>query len=197
MCSNELVADSDPSALEIVGDGLVRDLRSKLDRCYFGGEGVGVAPDGIESLADVQETTGSFDGSLDVVAEAISLAETVGVLLEEMSLVAHPLDVLKLGTAKTDNTDSNVALLAPDASSPTRRSALGVPLFASAAVTEGIAWLVPRTRAFLVVRSDVDVRFDGSAYFSSDRTACRAVLRTSPAFPHPEAIVRVIIDGGS
>jgi Phage capsid family len=125
------------------------------------------------------------------------LAETAGVLLEEMSLVAHPADVLRLSVAKTDNTDSNVALLAPDASSPTRRSTLGVPLFASPAVAEGVAWLVPKTRAFLVVRSDVDVQFDSSAFFSSDRTAVRAVLRTSPAFPHPEAIVKVHIDGGS
>jgi hypothetical protein len=42
--------------MELVGQGLTRDLRTKLDASYFGGAGVGVAPDGIASLADVQET---------------------------------------------------------------------------------------------------------------------------------------------
>jgi hypothetical protein len=131
-----------------------------------------------------------------VVAEAISMAETVGVALEDMSLAAHPADVLKLGTATT-GADSNQFLLAPDASSPTRRSALGVPLYASPQVTEGIAWLVPRTRSFIVIRQDAKVETDPSPFFSSDRTAVRCVMRTSPAFPHPEAIVAVVIDGGS
>jgi HK97 family phage major capsid protein len=32
--SNELVADSNPSALAVVGDGLVRDLAKKLDAAF-------------------------------------------------------------------------------------------------------------------------------------------------------------------
>ena len=36
VCSNELVEDSDPSALQIVGDGLVRDLQIRLDAAFFG-----------------------------------------------------------------------------------------------------------------------------------------------------------------
>ena len=36
ICSNELVADSDPSALQVVGEGLVRDLAVRLDAAYFG-----------------------------------------------------------------------------------------------------------------------------------------------------------------
>jgi HK97 family phage major capsid protein len=80
--SNELVSDSDPSALDVVGDGLVRDLRVKLDAAVFGGAGTGVAPDGIESLAGVQTTTLAFNetGDLEPFAEAVSLAEQVGVL---------------------------------------------------------------------------------------------------------------------
>ena len=34
--TNELAADSSPAALQVVGDGLVRDLKRKLDAAYFG-----------------------------------------------------------------------------------------------------------------------------------------------------------------
>ncbi|MGV0777722.1 phage major capsid protein [Mycolicibacter kumamotonensis] len=197
--SNELVADSDPSALDVVGDGLVRDLRVKLDAAFFG-DTVTNGPNGIESLAGVQTTTGTFDGSLDVFAEAVSLAETVGVQavsvdgLPGMAFVGHPSDVLALSTAKV-STDSHQPLLGPDATQATSRSVLGVPLFSSPAVTQGAMWLVPRDKTFVVLRTDPEVIADGSAFFSSDRTAVRAVLRVSPAFPHEAAIVRVAIDG--
>ena len=51
--SNELVADSDPSVLDIVGDGLVRDLQVRLDAAYFGNTTAN-GPSGLLSLADVQ-----------------------------------------------------------------------------------------------------------------------------------------------
>ncbi len=203
--SNELVADSDPSALDVVGDGLVRDLRVKLDASFFGGAGVGVAPDGIESLAGTQTTTLAFSetGNLDPFAEAISMAETVGVLavdpvtgLPGMSFVGHPTDVLSVATAKVA-TDSNAPLLGPDATAATSRSVLGVPLYSSPAVTPGIMWLVPRSKTFIVLRDDPEVIADTSAFFSSARTAVRAVLRVSPAFPHEQAVCKVVIDGGS
>jgi len=203
--SNELVADSDPSALNVVGDGLVRDLRVKLDACFFGGVGAGVAPDGIDSLAGVQTTTRAFSesGNLDVFAEAISLAEQVGVLpvdpvtgLPGMGFVGNPADVLAVSTTKVSE-DSAQPLLGPDATKATSRSVLGVPLFSSPAVSVGDMWLVPRSKVFIVLRTNPEVIADGSAYFSSDRTAVRAVLRVSPAFPHEAAIIRVVIDGGS
>jgi hypothetical protein len=74
---------------------------------------------------------------------------------------------------------------------------LGVPLYSSPAVTAGEMWLIPRDKVFIVLRTDPEVIADTSAYFSSDRTAVRAVLRVSPAYPHEAAIVRVVTDGGS
>lgn len=200
--SNELMADSDPSALEVVGQGLVRDLRTKLDAAYFG-DTVANGPDGIESLADVQTTMGSFDGSLDVFAEAVSLAENVGVLavnpvdgLPNMALVGNPADVLTVSVAKVA-VDSNETLLGRDATAPVSRSVQGVPLYSSSAVSQGSMWLLPRDRVFVVLRTDPQVVADTSAYFSSDRTGIRCVLRVGFGFPHEQAIVKVIIDGGS
>ncbi|MCV7002812.1 phage major capsid protein [Mycolicibacterium alvei] len=199
--TNELVADSDPSALDVVGQGLVRDLRTKLDAAFLGNT-VANGPSGIESLTGVSETTLSFDGSLDVIAEAVSLAENAGAPtvhpdgLPNFSLVANPSDVLALSTAKVSD-DSHQPLLGPDATKVTGRSALGVPIFSAPACEQGTAWLIPRDRVFVVLRDDPEVIADTSAFFSSARTAIRAVLRVGIAFPHEAAVVRVAIDGGS
>ena len=76
--SNELVADSDPSALEVVGAGLVRDLQLRLDSAFFG-ETVTNGPDGLDSLPDVSTVdAGSVITDLDPFAEALSKAELVG-----------------------------------------------------------------------------------------------------------------------
>ena len=202
--SNELMADSDPSALEVVGAGLVRDLQTKLDSAFFG-DAVANGPNGLASLPNVQATTLTFaeEGNLDPFAEAISLAEQVGLTpvathgSPGASFIGNPADVLLLATTKTDSSDSNEPLLGRDATQPTGRSILGYPLWSSPAVTEGIVWLVPREKCFVVVRNDPSVIADSSAFFSSDRTAIRCVLWCGFAFPHEEAVVAVHMDTGS
>ena len=200
--TNELIQDSDPSALDVVGQGLVRDLRTKLDAAFLGNT-VANGPSGIESLAGVQETTLVFDGSLDVIAEAVSLSENAGAptvnpvdQLPNFALVANPADVLTLSTAKVSE-DSHQPLLGPDATQVTGRSALGVPIYSAPACDQGTAWLIPRDRVFVVLRNNPEVVADPSPFFSSYRTAIRAVLRVGIAYPHEQAVVRVIIDGGS
>ena len=193
--SNELMNDSDPSALEVVGQGLVRDLALKIDAAFFGTT-VSNGPDGLGSLLNVSETLGEFDGDLDLFAEAISAAELAGVGIGDLSFVAHPTDVLTLVQLKT-LTDSNEPLLGNDAAAPTQRSILGVALYSSIAVAEGTAWAIPRSKTFVVIRQDAEVIADSSAYFGSDSTAVRCVIRVGYGFPHEESICKIAIDGGS
>ena len=203
--SNEALADTNPAALDVVGDGLVRDLQTRLDAAFFGDGSVANAPDGIESLTGVQVTTLAFSetGNLDPFAEAISLAENAGVLaldavtgLPGMSFVGNPSDVLAVSTAKVA-VDSNAPLLGVDATQATSRSILGVGLYSSPAVTAGEMWLIPRSKTFVVLRTDPEVVSDPSPFFSSYRTAIRCILRVGFGFPHEQAIVKVTIDGGS
>jgi hypothetical protein len=72
--SNELADDSDPSALQIVGDGLVRDLQIRLDSPFFGNT-VAHGPNGLESLTGVQTVDAASLDNLDAFAEALSKAE--------------------------------------------------------------------------------------------------------------------------
>jgi len=190
--SSELADDSDPAALDVVGQGLVRDLQTRLDAAYFG-DTTTHGPSGLESLADVQlVNAGSSIDDLDVFAEAISKAERVGATLT--AFVMHPDMLLTLATLKVA-TDWNQPLLGIDPSSPTKRSAQGVPVYWSAAVPEGRIWGIPKAKVFAVLRLPVSVVTDSSAYFSSDRLGVRCVTRFGFAFPHEQAIIKIGVGG--
>ena len=108
--SNELVADSDPSALEIVGAGLVRDLQVRLDAAYFANTTAN-GPSGIQSIAAQPVEIGGAFANLDPFAAALSKAETVGA--DITSFVAHPATLLQLEQLKVA-TSYNQPLLGVD-----------------------------------------------------------------------------------
>jgi HK97 family phage major capsid protein len=190
--TSELAADSDPGALQVVGDGLVRDLSVRLDSAFLGSS-VQYGPSGLESLSGVQHVDGgSAFTDLDPFAEALSLAEVVGSSIT--AFVAHPDQLLALSTLKTAS-GYNTPLLQPDATSPTRRSILGVPIFWSPACSASTVWAIPASKVFTVIREGASVVTDTSAYFSSDRVGIRVTLRVGFAFPHEAAIVSIDLGG--
>lgn len=201
--SNELWDDADASTqvLDVVGNGLVRDLQTRLDAAYFGTTTTN-GPSGLGNLGDTQQTDMAWDETLDVFADALSKAEQAGVAAvgadgkPNMTFVLSSGDTLQVMTAKTA-TDSAQPLLGPDATQATGRSILGVPLLSSKAVTDGAGWLIPKDRVFLVLRNDPQVVADRSAYFGSDSTGIRCVLRAGFGFVHEEAVIQVDMGGGS
>ena len=194
ICSNELIADSDPSALQVVGDGLVRDIALKLDAAYFGTT-IANGPDGIGSLLNVQDVdAGSVIADLDWAAEALSKAEQVGSAIT--AFVASPVNVLAIQTLKTE-ADSIQPLLGVDPSSPTKRSLFGVPLYSSPAVDDYTVWAIPRAKTFVVMRMPVSVVTDSSAFFSSDRVGVRCTMRVGFGYPHEQAVIKVGVGSGS
>jgi HK97 family phage major capsid protein len=191
--SNELAMDSTPSALAVVGDGIVRDLAKKLDSAFFGTT-VTNGPAGLGSLGGVQHVdAGSSYTNLDPFAEALSKLETVDASLAR-AFIAHPNTLLELSEIKLAS-GWNAPLLGPDASSPTKRSILGVPLFWSPFIEEGLVWLLSQAKSFVVMRQDTSVVTDTSAFFSSDRVGIRATMRVSPCWPHQAAVIRIAPTG--
>lgn len=188
--TNELAADTSPAAAGIVGSGLSRDIARKIDIAFFGSKGASaVQPDGLEDLTGVTDiAAGTAWANLDPFAEAIANGEGLGAPVT--AFVANPADALILATLK-ESTGSNKPLLSPDPTSPTRRLLQGVALFVSPGVTAGTVWGIPRDRAFVVRRNDVDLQIDRSAYFTSDRTAIRATMRVAFAFAHVAAIQKI------
>ena len=187
--SNELAADSSPAALQVVGDGLVRDLRRKLDAAYFGTT-VTNGPSGLGSLTTSTAASGGAWDDLDAFAAAISSAENLHATVT--AFVASPSTALALGTIKEYGaTGSNKALLQADPTQPTARMINGVPLYVSPAVGADLVWAIPRQHSLFVIRQDASVVSDRSVFFTSDRVAIRATLRVSFGFPYPLAITKV------
>lgn len=50
------------------------------------------------------------------------------------------------------------------------------------------------SQIFLVIREDVSVEADGSAFFSSDSTAVRAIMRVGFGFTNPAGLVKIVGD---
>lgn len=191
--SNETVADTNPAAAAIVGEGLTRDIARKLDAAFFGSNkgAESVQPEGLEDVVGVSAVTAPTAWEdADPFAEAIANAEGLGLLVD--TFVANPADALALAQLK-ESTGSNKPLLGSDPTNPTRRSLQGVPLLVSPSVKAGTVWGLPRLRSVVVRRTDVDLQVDRSAYFTSDRTAIRATMRVGFAFPHPEAVQKITL----
>lgn len=150
-----------------------------------------VQPDGLEDLTGVTDIdAGTAWANLDPFAEAIANGEGLGAPVP--AFVANSADALILATLK-ESTGSNKPLLSPDPTSPTRRLLQGVALFVAPSVKAGTVWGIPRDRAFVVRRNDVDLQIDRSAYFTSDRTAIRATMRVAFAFAHAAAIQKITL----
>src|SRR5262245_58096558 len=95
--SNELAADSSPAALQVVGEGLVRDLRRKLDSAYFGNT-VANGPNGLGSLTTSTAANGGAWTTLDSFEADKSAAETQHI--EITAFVTSPATALTLATLK-------------------------------------------------------------------------------------------------
>ena len=177
--------------MQVVGDGLVRDLRTRLDSAYFG-TAVANGPDGIQSLAGVTTLTGGTITNLDAFAEALSKAEVVGQQIT--SWVAHPNTALTLAKLK-DETASARPLLGPDATSPTKKTVLGSPLFSAPGCSPKYVWGILRGTSYVVIRLPASVEVDKSARFTSDQTCVRCILRVGFGWPHPASVVRIGLGG--
>ena len=189
--SREMANDSSPSAQDIIGAAIARDLARAIDAAYFGTWTSGPAPKGLGNLTPTEVTgTDAAYTNLDLFEEAILNAETNGTPLTAF--------VTSKATAKSllqlkDESGSNRPLLGVDATSPTRRTILGVPLYVSPHVeaTDNLVWGIPQSRSLVVHREGAELAVDRSVYFTSDRVAIRGVMRLTFAFPDEAAVQKV------
>lgn len=185
--SRELANDSNPAAATVIGQSLARDIARKIDAAFFANTTAN-GPSGLLSIAATAIDTGATIASLDPFAEAISEAEQLGAAIT--AFVANPATVLALAKLKRE-TGSLEPLLGVDPTQPGVRQVFGVPLLSSPAVAAGTVWGIPRDRVFVVVREDVTLDVDRSAYFASDSVGVRAIMRVGFGFAHEDAVVRL------
>lgn len=66
----------------------------------------------------------------------------------------------------------------------------------SAAVPVGTVYGYDQTRIFTILRQNVSVEMDRSAYFSSDSAGIRAIARVDFGYAHPKSIARIKLTPG-
>jgi len=190
--SSELANDSSPAALQVVGDGITRDVKRQLDASFFKAA-PGTTTDGPSGLGSLTTATASNSGSwanLDSFEAAKANAEALHTMVT--SFVAAPATVLALSTLKEYGTaGSNKPLLQADVTQPTARTIGGVPLYSSPAVAADTVWALPAQHCLFVVHQGAQLVSDSSVMFTSDRVAIRCVMRVSYAFTQPLAITKI------
>ncbi|MCV7090024.1 phage major capsid protein [Mycobacterium interjectum] len=203
--SSETFDDSDPAIANVIGEGIARNIARVVDKCYFAASTTD-GFDGIESLTGKagQEAcqvvnVGGPLTNLDPLAEAISRIEAVGGRCT--SFCADTSTILALALLKefggsSDTLVSNEPLLAvnDDLSQPTSKSALGVPLWPlpTGVIDPGVIWAWDRSRVFMGMRNNVTLRVTEFPYFTADAWAVRSTARLGAAWPHPQAVVKIV-----
>ena len=187
--TDELAADSSPSALQVVGDGLLRDLVRVVDKSFFANTTPN-GPAGLLSITPTAADAGDAWTNLDAFEFAKSNAEQHNTVVE--TFVANPATALKLATLKQFGTaGSNVPLLAPDPTAPASRVIAGVPLLTSPTIANDIVWALPKARIVVALRQGATVESDRSVFFTSSRTAIKATIRVSWGFLDPASVTKI------
>ena len=191
--SREQATDSDPAAVQLVGASIARNLARKLDAAYFGGAVVN-GPSGLESVVGTQAIPAGTISNADPFVEAEFKVADAGGAISAWACNANTAAILAKLKAEAG---SNVPLLQPDVTMPTRRAINGAPLFVvpGNAIPDGGVWGVDTSKVFVVIREGATLDVDASAYFSSDRIGVRATLRVGFAFPHAAVIAKVGMGG--
>ncbi|ELR85689.1 MULTISPECIES: phage major capsid protein [Mycobacterium] len=188
--TRELAQDSNPAAVEAIGQGIVRDLTRKADQALFTATTTN-GPGGIPGVSGVSAIdAGDAFANVDAFSDAVyTSAQHNGVI---SAWVTNPATAMKLAKLKTA-TDYNTPLLQPDATRPGQRQILGIPLLTSPYVTttDDVVWGIPKALTYMVIRQAAEVTSDASVYFTSDRVAVRAIVRVGYGFPAPLAIVKI------
>lgn len=195
--SRELANDSTSEAAGIVGESLSRDIARKIDQAFFGALPA-PAPRGLEFLTPVTPDddghnvvgwgAGDAPTSLDPFAEAIAVADDLGTTIT--AFVTDASTALAISKLRVEK-DSNLPLLGVDATGPTARQVLGIPLIVTNAVADGTVWALDANRALVIMRSTIEVAVSNEAYFGSDSVAVRAIARVGFAFPSLRSLVKI------
>lgn len=202
--SNELRDDSSPAVADVVMRNMLRALGLKLDLGFF--EGSGSAPEirGVKNVTGIQMLAvgGSNGGQL---TNLDPLADGIGLLAEAnataTAIVMHPREWGTLLKLKRGTVDDNQPLLLDAVSEGPVPAIFGVPVYLSAQLsttetvgtsTDSSSMYVYEAREVVAVRrTDARLEISADAYFNSDQSAVRGIVRFDLVVPNPEAVVRI------
>lgn len=185
--TEELSQDSSPAALQVVGDGLLRDLIRVVDKAFFASSTAN-GPAGLLPITPTPVDAGDAWANLDWAEFAKSNAGQHNTTVD--TFVCNPATALKIATLR-EQSGSNKNLLQPDPSQPAAYTVSGVPLLTSPTIGNDIVWALPRSRVIVALRQNATVTSDSSVFYTSSRVAIKATIRVSWGFTDPAAVCKV------
>lgn len=194
--SNEVIDDSEPSAVDVLNNHLVTMMALKLDLSIFESNPAANADAirGIKYVAGIQSISMGTDGAAlenyDPFIEAVGKLRDANVpgpyAIAVHGSVLTALELLKAGT------DSNEQLPAPANLPPFFTSSqLSITETKGAATDARSAYIYAPGQLVLVRRKDAEIELDRSRLFNTDASEMRGVARADLLAPNPQAVVRI------
>lgn len=191
--SNEVLSDSSPSAANLLGAQLTRQLALQVDQALFNGAGDAVTPLGLNGVTGLGAVTGDPTTSFDVYAEAIGQVEAAGG--QATAILMHPDTWTALSNLKATGTGNYFMSPNPAVAGP--RSIHSVPVYTSVACVEPgtpttpVAFVVESDQIVTVQRMAASIEADSSSGFTSDTSLVRGIIRIDFAVAQPAGVVRI------
>jgi len=167
--SNEVIDDSDPSAIDAIGTAMVRAVALTVDAAFLGGAGA-KDPLGLLRLTGLPGATGSvdFDGLVTGAGAIRAAGGTPDVVY------MSPADLTQLQLAKDAN---DRPLIWPDATAAIGNTIAGLRVFPTPALPAGTALIAEAAQIVVAVRRDATVAVSEDAIFAQDGALVRVVMR--------------------
>ncbi|MFC4494931.1 phage major capsid protein [Streptomyces ovatisporus] len=180
--SREMADDSSPSALDVVGRSIARQIAKSVDSALLKPK-TGLNPQGLNGLSGISAVdAGAAFANLDSFYEALSASESAGGNIS--AWVTDAATALAISQLK-EGTGSNRGLLNADLTVDGRRQILGRPVYVSEQAPADTVFGVSGADLQIVVRDGTRVDVDRSRYFESDRIGVRGTMRVAFAAPVP------------
>lgn len=189
--SSELAEDSEPAAVELIGQSIARSIRLKLDTGFLFAASGGLPSPGILT-GDNYTDGGALGNNLDSISDAITSVEAAGGRADV--IVMSPATWGKLSKLKVLATDSNQPLLGVGESGVNQaqqRTLFGIPVYVDYAVAAEVVAVWDSSSIATALRRDVKIDTDTSRYFDSDSVGIRATLRCDWRVLDPKRLIRL------
>jgi HK97 family phage major capsid protein len=201
--SNELIADSNPSVIDLLTDNLSKSMALTLDLGFFEGTGSSSQPTGLKNVSGITLQSAGTTGAtptLDLNATAVYQLATDNA--EATAIVMHPRSWAQIAKLKTGISGDLTYLVNSDAQAGTRPALFGVPVYLSGqlSITEtqgssSVASSVYVYEADQVIafrREATEIKVNPYRLFNSDRSEIRAISRWDIQVPNPKSVVRIV-----
>ena len=188
--SSELAEDSEPEAVNLIGQSIARSIRMKLDQAFLLAASGGLPSPGVLTGSNFING-GALGTNLDGLSDAVTAVESAGGRADV--IVMSPTTWGRLSKLKVLATDSNQPLLGVDGgvNAAQQRTLFGVTVHVDHSVAADVIGVWDSSAVAVAMRRDVKVESDTSRYFDTDSVAVRATLRADWRVLDPARVVRL------